>query len=209
MNSKRSLLALFLTCTAFGTAGCQINKRETPKNPSSPTHSPVRESSKKAQPRFTFYSDDRVAFQHPSHLKVRKAELTKYKNKRRYWAMEAPTYDYTKYSKLVISEYFEKHKETSLDAIFKSKNLEGYFVHSLEKIIITGGVCLSFRLDTKTSESCWRVEHEAHCFASDMRYFTARGDSTGFCGSQPHANTQANIDAYGKLIRSLEIKPLN
>ena len=221
MKSKISLPVLFFSCAVIGVVGYYLFKKQSPKPLVAQSHSSNINSSQKARLSLKSFSDERVAFKYPSYLEFWKEE--KIKSKYRIWVVEVQTEDYSRFSKIVLSEYFDKHEKKSLEAIYKSKDWGAQRVHTPKKILIPGGKCLSYRLDygisdtrvdtdgrTRVVQSCLRVDHKAHCFSDDMRYFEVDGQSGGFCDRQnPDTRTQAKIDTYEKFIRSLEIKPLS
>lgn len=217
MNKNFSAPLIFFAVAIILTTGFLVSKKKK----STTEKVSIERPTDRARAETKRFEDSRVAFSYTEPFQVRTGETQK--QTRRFWVAEIPSEDYSKFAEIVVSEYIQKKETRSLEDIYKSMDWEAKQIYPPKAIPIDGGRCLSYRLDyavddnrvdadgrTRTVSTCTRVEHQAHCYADDGRYFELHGLSGGFCNRQnPDENTVAKMKAYEALIRSLRIKPVS
>jgi len=216
MNKNLSAPLVFFAIAIIATTGFVFSKHNSsPAAPSAAERPMHRERAKGNR-----FEDDSVAFTYYDPFTVRTGETQK--QNRKFWVAEDPD-DPMKFNEIVISEYPRKKETRSLEQIYQSTDWEAKQIYPPKPLQIDGGRCLSYRLDyavddnrvdadgrNRTVSTCTRVEHQAHCYADDGRYFELHSLNGGFCNRQnPDENTVAKIKAYEALIRSLRIKPVS
>ncbi|MFC1680109.1 hypothetical protein ACFL2T_07880 [Elusimicrobiota bacterium] len=189
---------------------------------SSPKETPAPEPQAAAAPvkndGWKIYEDKSVKLQYPPKWEVR--FLDDVKASRHTWTVRPPNWEWSDTGQIKIRKKLDGKEKRPLKQILGEANWEDGRVGEMQPLSLRGMDCLFHAIEfdwkdvyveadgrTRIQRRCIKPYRDAACYTDAREYVRVHSKQGMYCDrQQPDKETQAYIDIYDRVLRSIQFK---